>query len=286
VLPSQFLRPYLGYANITYYFYGGNSSYHSLQATLRRRYKGNLTYGAVWTWSKSMDYGDTETSSSTTQISSLINPRIWNYGESGYDHTHILRVYWNYNLPPASSLVHNKLVSGLFDNWQVSGIFTAQSGAPTGVSYSYSPTQDIVGTSTDTGRPFVISNPVLPKSQRNAGGNLMAFNTAAITAPWPSLCEVANPPSICWGTAGKDVFRGPGINNFDVSLFKNMPFKEGRFRAQLRLEAYNAFNHTQFATVTTAATFSTAGAQTSGTFGQYATAANPRQLQLALRLMF
>jgi hypothetical protein len=286
VLPSQFLRPYLGYANITYYFYGGNSSYHSLQATVRRRYKNNFTYGAIWTWSKTMDYGDTETSSSSTQISSLINPKIWNYGEAGYDHTHIFRIYWNYNVPRASSIVHNKLVKGLFDNWQISGIFTAQSGAPLGVSYSYSPTQDITGTSTDSGRPFLIGSAVLPKDQRNAGGNLMAFNTAAVAAPWPSLCEVANPPAICWGTAGKYAFRGPGIDNFDISLFKNMPFKEGRFRAQLRLEAYNAFNHTQFSGVNTGATFSTAGVQTSGTFGTYSTAANPRQLQLALRLMF
>jgi hypothetical protein len=65
-----------------------------------------------------------------------------------------------------------------------------------------------------------------------------------------------------------------------------MPFLEGRLRAQLRVEAYNLFNHTQFTSVGTAATFSAAGAQTSGTFGQYTAAANARNLQLALRIMF
>jgi hypothetical protein len=283
VLPSQFLRPYLGWGNITYYFYGGNSNYHSLQTQLRRRYKQNLTYGAIWTWSKTMDYGDTETSSSTTQISSLINPAIWNYGEAGYDHTHILRVYWTYNLPRASSLLHNPLVKRVFDDWQVSGIFTAQSGAPTGLTYSYSPSQDITGSATDSGRVILVGNPTQSKSQDAA--TFTAFNVNAIAAPPPATCEAPNAPFICWGNAGKDVFRGPGINNWDMSLFKNMRFGE-KWRGQLRLEAYNIWNHAQFTTVNTAATFSATGVQTTGNFGQYSAAGNPRQLQLAARITF
>jgi hypothetical protein len=151
-----------------------------------------------------------------------------------------------------------------------------------GVTYSYSPTQDITG-STDSGRPILIGNPVLPKDQRSINA---AFNKAAFIAPPPSLCEVGNAPFICWGNTAKYNFRGPGINNWDMSLFKNMPFIEGKLRAQLRVEAYNLFNHTQFTTVDTAARFDPTGAQTNGTFGQYTAAANPRQLQLALRLSF
>ena len=100
------------------------------------------------------------------------------------------------------------------------------------------------------------------------------------------MCEVPNPPFICWGNANKDVFRGHGINNFDMSLFKNIPFMEGRPRAQFRVEGYNVFNHTQFTSVNTSATFNAAGVQTNGAFGQYTAAANGRNLQLALRLMF
>jgi len=284
VLPSQFLRPYIGYGNITYYLYAGNSHYYSLQTAVRRRYKNNLTYGVIWTWSKVMDYSDTDTSSSTTQVSSLINPKVWNYGMAGYDHTHTFRVYWNYYLPRASNLVNNKLVAALFNNWQISGIYSAQSGAPVGFNVAYSPTADVTGSPSDTSaRPILIGNPILPKDQRNIN---QAFNTAAIAAPSLSYCGVANPPFICWGNANRDIFRGPGINNWDTSLFKNMPFFEGRLRAQLRVEAYNLFNHTQFTTVGTTTSFNAAGAQTNGTFGQYTAAANPRQLQLALRIMF
>jgi len=285
VLPSQFLRPYMGWGNITYYFYGANSNYHSLQTAVRRRYKSTLTYGVIWTWSKAMDYADTETTAATTQVSSLVNPKIWNYGEAGFDHTHIFRIYWNYNLPRASNLVHSKVVRGLFDNWQISGIYTAQSGAPLGVSIGYSPSADITGSATDTGpRAILVGNPILPKDQRGGPG-LVAFNTAAISAPSLSYCGNAAPPIICWGNASRDVFRGPGINNWDMSLFKNIPLGE-RFRGQLRLESYNTFNHTQFNAVNTSATFNASGAQTNGTFGQYSGAANPRQLQLAARISF
>jgi hypothetical protein len=281
VLPSQFLRPYPGWGNITYYFYGGNSSYHSLQTQLRRRYKNNLTYGVIWTYSKTMDYSDTETSSTSTQVSSLINPKVWNYGYAGYDHTQILRIYWTYDLPRAGRLIHNRIVKGVFDNWQLSGIYTAQSGAPSTVSYGYSPSQDVVGTTTDTGRVMVVG---VPNQNVPSGG--YAFNPNAFAPPSPyQACEVPNPPFSCWGNAGKYVFRGPGINNIDMSMFKNMKFGE-RWRAQLQIQTYNTVNHTQFTTVNTSATFSTAAVQTNGQFGQYTAAGNPRQMQMVLRVTF
>lgn len=279
VLPSQFLRPYVGFGNITYYYYGGNSSYHSLQAQLRRRYKNNLTYGVIYTYSKTMDYSDTDTSATSTQVSSLINPKVWNYGEAGFDRTHIFRIYATYTLPKASSLLNRKIVRQVFDNWQLSGIYTLQSGAPTGVTYAYSPAQDVVGTSTDTGRVNVVGN---PNSAVQPG---YAFNPNAFAPPGYQACEVPNPSFSCWGNAGKYVFRGPGINNIDLSVFKTMRFTE-RVRGQLQIQTYNTLNHTQFTTVNTAATYSAAGAQTNGLFGQYTAAGNPRQMQMVLRVTF
>jgi len=71
-----------------------------------------------------------------------------------------------------------------------------------------------------------------------------------------------------------------------VSLFKNFPLYSERLSAQFRVEAYNVFNHTQFSAVNTSATFDANGVQTNAAFGQYTNTANPRRLQLALRLMF
>ncbi|MBV9085024.1 MAG: carboxypeptidase regulatory-like domain-containing protein, partial [Acidobacteriaceae bacterium] len=104
-LPSSFVRPYTGYGGIDYYCYCVSSSYHSLQTQLRRRYKNNLTYGLVWTWSKAMDYADSD-SSTGADVSSVVSQKIWNYAEAGYDHTHIVRIYWTYNLPRASSVLN------------------------------------------------------------------------------------------------------------------------------------------------------------------------------------
>ena len=65
-----------------------------------------------------------------------------------------------------------------------------------------------------------------------------------------------------------------------------MPLREGRWRAQLRVESYNLLNHTQFTGVNTSATFNATGLQTNGTFGQYTAARNGRNLQMAIRLTF
>jgi hypothetical protein len=282
VLPSQYLRPYLGFADIWYYTYGANSSYHSLQTALRRRYKNNLTYNVIYTWSKAMDYADDDASSTGQTVSSLISTKIWNYGKAGFDRTHIFRFTWNYNLPRVSRLAPNRLVKQVFDNWQISGIVTFQSGAPMGISPAYSPSQDITG-STDSGRVVLVANPLLPRGDRTFS---QVFNTAAVAAPPYAACENAHPSMACWGDAPKDVFRGPGINNWDTSLFKNFVLYRERLRGQLRVEAYNVFNHTNFSGVDNTARFNATGQQTSTTFGQYNAAQFARRLQLVLRFSF
>ena len=256
-----------------------------MQTTVRRRYKSSLTYGIVWTWSKTMgvDQG-TSLNFDMAQFSNVLGPR-WNYGELPFDYTHIFRFYWIYNLPRATGLGANKLLRGALDNWQVSGMYTAQSGQPLGVSYSFNPTKDITG-STDTvfQRVMLVGNPILPKSERSF---TQAFNTKAIAAPPWQVCQVANPPSICWGNAADTIFRGPGLNNWDMSLFRNFNLYHERLKAQFRFEGYNVFNHAQFTAVNTSAVFNpTTGAQTNTALGQYTTAAGARRVQLALRISF
>ena len=87
------------------------------------------------------------------------------------------------------------------------------------------------------------------------------------------------------GNAAKYNFRGPGINNFDLALFKTFPIREA-LRLQFRMEAYNAFNHTQFSAVDATARFDPQGNQINARFGEITAARNPRILQFALRLYF
>jgi len=268
-LPAAFERPYLGYNNISYYLYGGNSSYHSLEVSANRRFARGLQFGLAWTWSKVMDYND----ANTDLLSTLINPKIWNYGEASYDHTHILKVSFTYDLPKASRLWHNAAVSGVLDNWQLSGIVTMQSGAPLGMTLAYVTSTDVTGSSTDGARVNVVQNPILAKGQRTFGRN---FNTAAFAAPAIGTT----------GDAARDEVRGPGLNNWDLSLFKNIPLLRERLRAQIRGEFYNTFNHTQFTNWNTTATFDAQGNQSNSLFGQATAAAPARRIQVAMRVTF
>jgi hypothetical protein len=75
------------------------------------------------------------------------------------------------------------------------------------------------------------------------------------------------------------------VNNWDSGLYKNVVVKE-RFRFQLRGEAYNVFNHTQFDGLDTTARFDATGKQINARFGQLISARNPRRLQLGLKFIF
>ncbi len=70
-----------------------------------------------------------------------------------------------------------------------------------------------------------------------------------------------------------------------MALFKNIPFGKAR-QIQFRWEAYNVFNHTQYATVDTTARFNPAGQQVNATFGQVTSTRPPRQMQVSLRVQF
>lgn len=270
-LPAAFLRPYVGYNDLLYYTNDGNSSYHSLQAQVRRQFAKRVQFTAAWTWSKAMDYTDSETG----RISTVVDPRVWNYGKAGFDRTHVLKTSFIVDFPKVSRYWKRAIARVALDDWQLSGIGTMVSGAPLGISYSIqNGTTDITGSPTDGARVVVVANPVLPKGERTFSRNI---NTEAFRAP--AVGSVGNAP--------KDVIRGPGINNFDLSLFKNVKLPGDRWRMQVRGEAYNAFNHTQFSGLDTAATFDgRTGAQINQRFGEFTAARANRRMQVAVRLTF
>ncbi len=118
----------------------------------------------------------------------------------------------------------------------------------------------------------MLSDPELPKDQRTFERN---FRTEAF----------ARTPKGDFGNAGIGLLRGPGINNFDLSVTKRFPIAEQRY-FWFRAEFFNAFNHTQFSGLSTAARFDPAGNQINLNFGAYTSARDPRRIQLSLRFMF
>jgi hypothetical protein len=103
------------------------------------------------------------------------------------------------------------------------------------------------------------------------------FNTSVFQRP-SGRGDIGN-------NCGNAKFRLPGFNNHDMSLFKNFPIREGKV-LQLRWEIYNTFNHTQYSSVNTTATFNPQGVQTNTSFGKVTAARDERRMQLALRFTF
>jgi hypothetical protein len=267
VLPSAFLRRVVGYQDITMQEAGGTSNYHSLQVSARKRFARGLSFGLAWTWSKAMDYNDYDTAFPLTTIL----PRSYYYGLANYDATHVVKIDYVYDIPGMRG--DNFLAKHVLSGWQISGITTFQSGFPLSVGFTTTTPVDITGTPSVSPRIDVVGTAVLPRGQRTV---LQFFNTSVFRLPAVGTI----------GDAGRWAIRGPGINQWDASLVKRFRVREP-FQVQLRAEAYNAFNHTQFTSVNTTAQFNPAtGAQVNPGFGQFTGAARPRIMQLAVRFSF
>ena len=266
VLPQAFLRPTVGFNNITIGEAAASSNYHSLQVTARRRFTTGLQFGLAWTWSKALDYADSD----TTAISTLVDTKVWHYGLAGFDRTHVLKLDWLWNTPKAP--VRNPVLTKVLNDWQLSGITSFVSGAPQSVGFSTVVATDITGTASLGPRIVLTGNPVLPKSERTFSRN---FRTDVFAVPARGTV----------GNAAKTFLRGPGRNNWDIAIFKDFPIRE-KMRFQYRLELYNAFNHAQFSGMDTTARFDALGNQVNSRLAEFTSALAPRVMQMALRFQF
>jgi hypothetical protein len=282
---DQFLRPYFGYGSIKWLQFDGNSSYHSLQTAVTRRYSNGLQFGLAWTWSKAMAYSDGDQGA----VSTAVSRRQFDYGEATYDRTHVVAIHYLYDLPRASRLMNNLVARKVFDNWQISGITRFQSGAPLSISTlgssGFTPSTDITGGG-DGWRPVMSGTPILPKDQRTVEHWFNAAVFAPPVLPGNAPTDLAGVMRIlALGNTPATFARGPGIANFNTALFKTFQVGE-HVKATFRAEAYNVFNHTQFNAVNVAPQWDKTGAQVKPLFGQVTSARDPRILQFALRLTF
>src|SRR5262249_32915458 len=200
------------------------SNYHSMQTQVNRRFTRNLTFGLSWTWSKVLDLVD----DNNTAVNPFINPRVRNYGKAGIDRTHNFVLSYTYQVPRLSGRWNNGFARGLLDHWEISGITSFVSGAPLGIGYSFSTARDVTGgagAGVDS-RVILTGDPNLPKGERT---QTRYFRTEVVRPPNRSDFGVGN--------ASKDPLRGPGINNWDISIFKNFPVgSDGARRFQFRWE--------------------------------------------------
>jgi hypothetical protein len=212
------LVPFKGYSQIPYLEFNGTSNYNSLQASLQRRFAKGLTLGAVYTWSKSLT---TATADQDTQ--DTFNPRGLDYRAAGWDRTHVFAVNYVYYLPNFTKHFQGpKWLSYVTDNFQLSGVTQVMSGTPVDLNNGWH------------GEPGA-------QNGSNMWGAIPLYFT---------LNQSLNPvyPTIGAPLRGtRDLLRNGGMQTWDMSLFKNLPLGGNQERyLQLRLEAFNVFNHPNF----------------------------------------
>jgi hypothetical protein len=267
-LQENFYRQYPGLGNLTYREYSGISNYNGLQTSLNRRFMQGLQFGVAYTWSKAMDY----TSGDSGGLPMYQPYRTWSYGLAAFDQQHVAVINYIWDLPRASRIAPNRVVKAVFDDWQFSGITTLATGTPAGIGLATSDNFDFSGGG--DGTRVNITGPVQYVKDRN-------------TLQWIDQGIAARPARGEFGSAGKWAFRNPGIHNWDMTLFKNIPLGgENGPKLQFRWEAYNVFNHTQYSGIDTTARFNAAGQQINTTFGQVTSTRPPRQMQGSLRFQF
>ena len=249
--------------------FSGESNYHSMNAKLER-HTSSLVATVVYSWARS-----TDTKSAAAGIGAsgfngwqglLDNSRPeLDRGRSDFDVDHRLVASFVYNLPIGAGERFAGDATGakeaLVGGWQVNGIYTWQRGFPLTVTAA-----DLGGLndSFGTNRANQVGDPYPSGFEQSINA---WFNTAAFAQPAPGQ----------FGNIGRNTLRGPGINNFDLALFKNFDLGMGS-RLQFRFESFNAFNHTQFnfPVVNVADT----------RFGQVLSARPGRINQLGLKLLF
>jgi len=227
-----------------------DSSYHAMQATVRRQ-AGRLTLGAAYTYSHSID--DSSDRSDTTLVNAF--DLASNRASANFDQRHLLNISYIYALPDLSKFFETPINEGpvtpsraarvIFDHWEISGITTVQSGTPFSVINGASPNGvsvlDNAGVANGTNAgsyPDVIGN--VHAQAPYLGNNPSSFgpilgNPAAFGAP----------VGLTFGDASRNYMTNPRRTNFDVSFLKHFKVTEGS-NLEFRAELFNFFNHTQF----------------------------------------
>jgi hypothetical protein len=246
---------------------------------------GSLQLGANYMWSKSLGVG----------VGHPTDTRDFGYGPLPQDRTQSLSINYIYGVPSLArqgSFLGNPAGRLVFSGWEFSGLTSISTGAPLTPTYSVSGigaaqlNRMITGSEDWAPRLSLTCNPNFSRDSRN----INEFINTSCFAPAAKGSTGLD--------SGYDRMRGPGIQQWDMSLYKNVSIKE-KARIQLRLEAYNAFNHTEWGTVNSAAIFNSAGSlinlptQLGGTGGRFGFGAlnsiranSQRILQIGAKLYF
>jgi hypothetical protein len=257
------------------WFYLGTSSYHSANVSLTKRATRGLTFKTNYTFSKLLDDNSAFLATSgANEPASVLNPfdMKFNRGPAAFNLKHQFNANYTYQLPFGRGQHFGGNARGLADkligSWQWNGSVSVQSGFP------FTP---LVGSnSSGTGDT---QNPDVPNLNPTFSGPVVLGKPEQ----WFDSRAFLMPKAGTFGDVARGSFIGPGLTNFDTSLFKKFSFNE-KYSLQFRAEAFNIFNHANFASPNPVVF---AGSNYSPSAGVITlTSTNSRQIQFALKLLF
>lgn len=270
----------------------GVANYNALQVSLIKRYAnskvGNVFYTFAYTWSHELD-NVSGFRQRNSQVPYYDENYFWASGDT--DVRQVISFSGGWDLPFDRAWQSGPKI--LTRGWSLYPIVTWRTGFPLDVLAGLQTTPTDPGPAGDGDPNLVRADLVLPnvatynpRTQQTINGNTgnYFFNPAAFTAaPLVALDGIAQNNAAglngmyTEGTLGRNAIRGPGEINMDIALAKHFKFKD-RLDAELRMDAFNVFNHANFANPSTNIN--------SETFGQVSTTLGPRVVQIALHIRF
>ena len=257
----QARRPFPQYSALHAYAPLINANYNSLQAQLERRFRNGFSLLTAYTWGHAIDNGP-------SQVDTVSAPQnAYNFaaerGNSAFDVRNRFVTSVLYELPFGKGkpfLADSRLGSAIAGGWQLSTIFSAQSGL------WFTPVESVDASNTGT----------TEHPNRIANGNLS--NSQRTIHQWFDATAFPTPAQYTFGNSGRDILNGPGFHNIDFGLSRQISLIE-RTNLEIRAEAFNLFNTPQFGLPN-----ATLGQPTTGVISSVL---NPqRQLQIAARIHF
>jgi hypothetical protein len=258
--------PYLGFGSINMGETGENAHYNGMQFSVRSQLGKDLTLQGAYTLSRAIDPAESFGGDNT----GVFNPydRGYDYGPSQVDATHIGVLSFVYDLPVFRN-TGSHLTKAALGGWQLAGIWTVQSGFPLLITLGGS--QGANGTALGVNRP-------------DFNGTISYLNSPN---QWFTTNGFSIPEVGAWGNLRKGEIRGPGRNNWNISMHKSFLISEARgSHFELRFESFNTLNHTQFQNINTQFTGFNADGTAKGDFGKPSSTWEPRTFQLGAKLIF
>jgi len=262
---------------ITWVDPAGNNDYNGLSVRFEHRFSKGLYFLNSFTWSKAM--GNSEQALEYYSTNTAANPQnIYNlaaeFGPTSFDVKLLNVTSVVYDLPFGKGRQYasnmNPVLDEILGGWQFNAINTANTGTPVNVYYTPSAANDVTGLSAEyRGEAFLRPNVSGSATGQSTAQSLLTYFAGYIFTTPPS-----NAP---FGNLGRNAFRAPGLENWDLSVNKNFRITEG-IELQFRSEFFNIMNHTNFGLPNQTSN--------SSAFGTITTTYPARQIQFGLKLLF